>query len=153
LPAAVVTPAEALAAAQAHERGLELEVWSEPELVAIYDDAPVGDGVAFPVWRLHGAGESVLDARTFYVDAVSGVVVRDHSDIAHAFSDIEGTVTGNATPGLAPDVPFTSSPSDPWFGCDNEPILFDLADVRVAAYEEATRETLVAVDPTDLVGD
>src|SRR5690606_31443054 len=42
LPEPRVTPGEAVAAAKAHERGRGLETWGEPELVAIYDDAPAG---------------------------------------------------------------------------------------------------------------
>jgi hypothetical protein len=121
--------------------------------VAIYDDAPRGDGLAYPAWRLRGAGESFLESYTFYVDAVSGVVVRYHSNIAHAHAsgDIEGKVNGYATPGLAPDVPITSDPGLPWHECDNEPDLFDLADVHVAAYDGGNG-TLVAAAPTDLSG-
>src|SRR5690606_4034041 len=121
LPAARVTPAEALAAAKAHERGRGLEVWGEPELVAIYDDAPRGDGVAYPAWRVTAAGGPERDSWSFYIDAVTGIVVRDHSNDMHFAGEIQGTVSGNATPGLRPDIPVFTDPGSIFYGCSNLP--------------------------------
>src|SRR5690606_16991671 len=74
LSAPQVMPTDALAAAKAYERGRGLEVWSEPELIAMYDDAPQGDAMAYPAWRVSGGGEG--ESYTFYVHAVTGEVAR-----------------------------------------------------------------------------
>jgi hypothetical protein len=96
LPQATVTAAQALDAAEEHPVGQEMLHWSEAELVAIYDDAPEGNALAYPAWRSEGMGETAADVYTFYVHALSGEVARYHVNNIHA--DIQGTVTGNATP-------------------------------------------------------
>jgi len=152
LPEPSVAPAQALLAAQAHATGARMAQWSEAELVAMYDDAPAGDAVAQPAWRLTGAPDPMEDAYTFYVHAVTGEVARFHSNTAHAM-DVTGTVDGNATPaddstdGLGPDTFATVTAL-----CPNDPDGFLLEDVLVSAFLTGT-ETLVDEGFTDASGD
>jgi hypothetical protein len=150
LPEPTVTPAQALEAAKAHHKGREMVRWSEPELVAIYDDAPRGDAVAYPAWRMQGTGETILESYTFYVHALAGEVSRYRSRVAHLSDDITGTVTGWATPGVRPDtwgnlsVPGTQS-------CPNDPDEFPLHDVLIVAYHSGTQNIFATVT-TDAAG-
>lgn len=152
LPEPTVTPAEALAAAMAHEKGREMLLWSEAELVVLYDDVPRGDAVAYPAWRLAGDGEASAESYTFYIHAVTGAVVRFHSNVLHA-DEIQGTVTGNATP-AEPNYPNTLGP-DPMAlhtSCPNNPDEFAIPDTWLTA-ENPQTGALVASGWTDENGD
>jgi hypothetical protein len=154
LPEPTVTQAQALGAAKAHPRGQELAHWSDPEPVAIYDDAPNGDAVAYPAWRIGGARETFAESYTFYIHAVAGHVARHYSNSLHATDGAHGTVTGNATPadsdiphGLGPHT-FDLTEED----CPNDPEEFILPDARVAGYEDDPPTLLVYETLTDETG-
>lgn len=153
LPDPSVTAGQALQAAERHQVGQEMLHWAEADLVAIYDDAPAGSGVAYPAWSIEAMGETSADVYTFYIDAVTGDVARYHSNLMHA-NDVEGTVTGNATPVVDND-PDGKGP-DPMgsvhTGCENDPDEFPLHDILVSAYLDGT-QTLVDDDLTDQNGD
>ncbi|MCH7793320.1 MAG: hypothetical protein IID31_13695 [Planctomycetes bacterium] len=157
LPAPTVTPREALAAAQTHPTGRPLTAWSDPELVAIYDDPPRGSAEAYPAWKCIGSGSAgaAFQSHTFYVHALTGEVVRTHSNILDAF-DITGTVTANATPAISnvdPDKlgPNTLALSNLWANCPNEPAPADLSNVLMLAYNSQT-QALIASAYTDSNG-
>ncbi|MCH7793219.1 MAG: hypothetical protein IID31_13185, partial [Planctomycetes bacterium] len=152
LPAPTVTPREALAAAQAHPTGRALTAWSEPELVAIYDDPPRGNAEAYPAWKCLGGGATVLDSYTFYVHALTGEVARVHSNVMNSF-DITGRVRANATPADTNAIPKEKLGPDTWdltaIDCPNDPDQVDLSDVLILAYEG---QTLVASAYSDSNG-
>jgi len=138
LPQPSITPAQAIAAAKAHPRAQGLTIWSEPELVAIYDDVPVGDGIAYPTWRVIGSGGE-QEPYSFYVHAVTGDVARIHSNVMHAI-DITGTVEGDATPAGPADDPddfgpdtFTQTAS-----CPNDAETMILPDLFIEACDSST---------------
>jgi hypothetical protein len=154
LPEPTVTPAQALEAAKAHHKGREMVRWSEAELVAIYDDAPRGDAVAYPAWKYVGEGETLLDSFTFYVDALTGEVERYESNVMYCSSEkVIGTVDGNATPARhgTPPGPDLFGP-DPWDGtktnCPNPTELTVLRNARMVATLAGT-QTVVAEAWTD----
>ena len=159
LPAPTVTPREAIAAAQAHPTGQALTAWSEPELVAIYDDPPRGNAEAYPAWKCvgsgggaGGAGGMAFESYSFYVDAITGTVARVRSNVMNAF-DITGRVTANATPADTNAVPEKLGP-DTWNGtasCPNGPAPVVLSDVAIIAYDSQTR-AIVAYAQTDSNG-
>ncbi|MCH7792804.1 MAG: hypothetical protein IID31_11070, partial [Planctomycetes bacterium] len=163
LPAPTVTPREALAAAQAHPTGRALTAWSEPELVAIYDDPPRGSAEAYPAWKCAGSGGAAgpggmtIESYTFYVDAITGIVARVHSNVMR-FADITGRVKANATPTdtnapeqLGPDTALFP-PVSLWSECPNVSVEMDLSDVVILAYDSQPPHALVASAYTDSNG-
>ncbi len=140
LPQPKVTGRQAVEAAGKHPEAEGLTNWSEPDLVAIYDDPPAGTAVAYPVWRCIGTRVDPYDAKTFYVHAVDGHVARHHSNIMSA-ADITGTVTGKATPAdtnsnpeeLGPDTFVLTSEE-----CPNDPDTFSIRDLLIRAFQGTT---------------
>jgi len=153
LPAPTVSPAEALAAARAHPQGALRAHWSEPELVAIYDNPPNGNAEAYPAWRLVGTGPELLDSYSFYVDAVTGRVARIHSNVVRGTDDIiGGNVVGHATPGLKPDTWGNTNPPTGTQSCPNPAVQIALEGVLVEARLPGFG-TLVDATYTDANGD
>ncbi|MBL9031095.1 MAG: hypothetical protein JNM80_05250 [Phycisphaerae bacterium] len=80
-----------------------LTQWSKPELVIYQGEA---DG-SRPVqaWKFSGGNGQLAKARayTFFVEARTGRLVQARDEILHI--DVNGTVTGMATPGVLPDTP------------------------------------------------
>jgi len=130
-----MTAAEALAAAEAHPSAIGLDEWSEPGLAVVQD--PQG-GIGSLVWSVRA--HSLQAAFEFHVDAFDARSVKAHSLIVH-FSedsesngaDIEGAITGLATPGLEPDTWAKTAA-----GCPNDPASAVLPFARVRAYHTKT---------------
>lgn len=139
----LVTAGEAELAAIQSEPGQKLDTFSEPELVANgAEGEDLGD--ARVVWRLHGWNEEEesVGSWVFLVDAVTGDVVA-YPNILHFTDTITGTVTGNGTPGLRPDIP---EPSD----CENEPVSMA---IRLAQVQLVDGGNVLKTVYTDASGD
>jgi hypothetical protein len=162
LPKPTITAQQAIEAARKHATGQRMTAWSEPELVAIYDEAPRFGrraGEAYPAWKCIGGGGAggpggggvTLESYSFYVDAIHGTVTRTHDNIMR-FADITGRVTGMATPTDTNANPEILGP-DTWTGtasCPNAPVPHDLGDVFVQAFDF---ESGVLIDSTYTASD
>ncbi len=139
LPEPKVTPRQAVEAAEKHPEAEGLTNWSEPDLVAIYDDSPAGDAVAYPVWRCAGTRAQPYESKTFYINAVTGEVSRHHSNIMRSM-DITGTATGKATPADSNANPEELGPdtSTPTTQCPNDPDTFNIRDLLIRAFQGTT---------------
>ena len=80
----------------------DLDEWMPPKLVVL-PALREGD-VTRRVWKVAGRNSDKAAARSlmFFVDAVTAEVVHERSEIHN--SDLDGTITGWATPGTLPDV-------------------------------------------------
>jgi hypothetical protein len=100
-----LTPAQATAVVRNDMRFANFVNFSEPELVAYYGDGQAVDaGQTRPAYRVtteHFNYPVVDQAYEVFVDAETGEQLLVQSVIAHV--DVEGTVSGNATPGLLAD--------------------------------------------------
>jgi len=100
-----LTPAQATAVVRNDVRFTNFVNFSQPELVAYYGDGQGEDGrqtrPAYRVTAEHMGYPVVAQAYEVFVDAETGDQLLVQSVIAHV--DVEGTVTGNATPGLLAD--------------------------------------------------
>ena len=100
-----LTPAQASAVVRNDVRFASFVNFSQPELVAYYGDGQGEDaGQTRPAYRVtteHMGYPAVDQAYEVFVDAETGDQLLVQSVIAHV--DVEGTVTGNATPGLRAD--------------------------------------------------
>jgi len=96
--------AQAIFAASQLDAYAHLPIWNEPELV-VY----IGDGqwsAPRAAWKFVAESEAshLADERyTFFVDADTAEVLKVREEIH--FMDVDGTVTGFATPGTLPDIP------------------------------------------------
>lgn len=83
--------------------------WSAPELVVYAGTAdemgygPGRFGAPVRAWKFTGGSSNLSQParRTFFVDAANGTLVATRNEIY--YTDVSGTVNGNATPGLLPD--------------------------------------------------
>lgn len=147
LAAFTLSGAQAIAAAQAHPAGAQMNAWEVPQQVAILDEEQNGIARARSVWKCRARGPGPAWSLTFYVDAASGQVVRYGSNVFNF--DITGTVQGRRTPGLAPDTwECTGNCGPPYggtLGCENHPTTVDaLAGLKVLARDPGTQAVLAS---------
>ncbi len=87
-----------------------LSQWSDPELVIYFDHDR-----SLRAWKFQGADPDRFPSEyTFLVDAATGVVVDVRS--IEQETKIRGSVTGQATPGLLPDVSYNPTTKLPIHG-------------------------------------
>ncbi len=105
-----LTADQAVASVRDDVRFMNFVNFSQPELVAFFHG---GDGVESgqtrPAWRVtaeHASFPIVDQAYEVFVDAETGEQLLVQSTVSHV--DVEGTVSGMATPGILPDT--TSNP-------------------------------------------
>ncbi|MEQ8844414.1 MAG: GC-type dockerin domain-anchored protein [Phycisphaerales bacterium] len=102
-----VTADEALNSVRNDIRFSNFGNFSQPELLAYYHGADgKASDVTRPAWRItteHAAFPVVDQAYEVFVDAETGEQIAVQSVIHHV--DVEGTTSGNATPGTLPDIP------------------------------------------------
>lgn len=101
-----VTADQAVASVQNLPAYANLTFWSQPQLVIYYGE---GDGVLVtPVraWKFYGRIPELdrLESYAFYVNAANGNLVFVRDEIYH--TDVVGNVSGNASPGVLPDVSY-----------------------------------------------
>jgi Zn-dependent metalloprotease len=88
----------------------QLTNWSDASLVVYYGEGDVNQWVA-PVraWKFTGTGKHVDDAGehqhkyTFFINAATGQFIHARNEILHV--DVQGSISGWATPGTRPDWP------------------------------------------------
>ena len=102
-----VTSDQALASVQNDVRFSNFGNFSQPELMAYYHGADgLPTDVTRPAWRItteHAAFPVVDEAYEVFIDAETGQQIAVNSVIFHV--DVDGTTSGNATPGVLPDIP------------------------------------------------
>ncbi len=101
-PVPAVSAAGALRTVQNLAEYRTLDSWSSP-IAAWLPPTPERPATRL-VWKFHGRSANRAEPRafTFFVDALTGDLLRARDEIVHA--DADGLVTGLATPGLEPDV-------------------------------------------------
>jgi hypothetical protein len=96
---------QALASVRGDVRFMNFVNFSQPELVAYFNGGQGAEsGVTRPAWRITAehAGYPIVDeAYEVFVDAETGEQLRIESTVHQV--DVEGTVSGLATPGILPD--------------------------------------------------
>ncbi len=117
-PALRVDAAEAIAGVRDQAKYADLTQWGTAELVVFFGE--IERQPAVRAWKFSGDNGNLAQREryTFYVDAATGAVVHRRDDILHV--DVEGTVTGLATPGTLPDMP------------SNPPVEMPVLDNRVS---------------------
>ncbi len=115
---ATVTSELAAAIAQSCKEGQGLDTWfGAPELVIFQGN---GDWIA-PVltWKITGDSTKVPGGATltFFIDAHTGQIVSTRSEVSH--TDVGGSVTGKATPGVDPDI------------ASNPPVVVNMPEIKV----------------------
>ncbi|MCC6660016.1 MAG: hypothetical protein IT437_03930 [Phycisphaerales bacterium] len=140
LPVPAVTAARALQVAQAHPSARGLSEWRTPEKILRFVENGEGGAPCSLVWRCVGSGGTEsYDSRTFYIDPVSGAVVREFSNGVSL--DVTGSVIAYLTPGLRPD-PWGNNIAQPptgTIGCPNSVQAgFPLRQIRVVAKNHST---------------
>lgn len=115
-----VTANAAVAGVQAMPAYAHLPVWRAPQMVIFYSEAGDEAGQAVRAWKFVGVEPDLnnYDAYTFFVDASNGALVHVRKEVYNV--DVDGHVSGMATPGTFPDSP------------GNPPAITDMPDLRVA---------------------
>ena len=77
--------------------------WTQPELVVFYAANDVARDSAVRAWKIRGDNRDPehLIGKTYFVDAASGQIVHERDEIYSV--DVNGNVSGFATPGTLPD--------------------------------------------------
>ncbi|MBI5865275.1 MAG: hypothetical protein HZB38_12345 [Planctomycetes bacterium] len=122
----ITLPAEdAVAQTAALPEYRAFDLWGAPELV-VYAGTPDEMGLApghfgppVRTWKFSGGSSDPTNPASFtiFVDAANARLVATRNEIFH--TDVSGTLRGNATPGVSPDI------------ATNPPALLNIPDVRV----------------------
>ena len=98
-----ITGAEALASVQTNPEYSRLSIWTEPVLVVYYGEGLDDEMRTARTWSFQGTHPELSEfARyTFFVNAADGELEHVRNDVHNV--DVEGHLSGMATPGVFPD--------------------------------------------------
>ncbi|MCH7719881.1 MAG: hypothetical protein IH988_02665 [Planctomycetes bacterium] len=117
-PAVTIGGATALASVQAMGDYAHLSEWTNPELVVYFGDDLAVTAPSVRAWEFQGTYPVLSDFErySFFVNAADGTLAHVRNDVHH--TDVEGHVSGMATPGTFPD------------SNTNPPVEMDMEDVQ-----------------------
>lgn len=105
-PPIATTPGQVLSSTRATDSFGQLTEWGQPRLVVLGSDSGVDLEDPVLAWSFTGASKNRAhpEAYTFFVDSHDGTLVHLRDEVYEA--DIQGKLTGKATPGTLPDTAY-----------------------------------------------